>query len=333
LSRDPATYRYAAQDDRPYENPADLGFGRVFPHPYGERDNKYYYTLLLASPVVDELTVDFAKALVQNENLGQDNVPDYLSISLSGTDYVGHLFGPASLESEENLLRLDRTLADLFAFIDKVVGLEQTLIVLSADHGAPEAPEYMTAKGLSAGRINLDKLDYSELDRKLSRQFGIGREVIKMTFHPYAYLDRALLRKKGLDVAKVSRLVAGELVKFDGIGYAIPSADLAAGRVPDAPIVRQVLRNFNPTRSGDIYMVYEPHWCATGNADVALVNHGSPWRYDTFVPIVFAGSSVHAARIYRPVETTDIAPTLAAYWGIKPPSGSVGKPLAEILPK
>lgn len=325
------SYRYGTQDDRPYENPADLGFGRVFPHPYDEKGNKYYYILLMASPVVDELTVDFAKELIKNESLGKDDVPDYLAVSLSSTDYVGHTFGPASLESEDNLLRLDRTLADLFAFIDKEVGLKNTLIVLSADHGTPEIPEYMAEKGLSADRINLDRLDYAELDKKLKEQFGIGREVIKMTFHPYVYLDHALLEKKGLDLAEVSRVVARELIKFDGIGYAIPSTDLAAGNVPDAsPMARQVLRNFNPKRSGDIYMIYEPHWCATADGDVAAVNHGSPWRYDTFVPIIFVANNVGAGRVSRPVETIDIAPTLSAYLGIKPPSGSVGKPLVEV---
>jgi predicted AlkP superfamily pyrophosphatase or phosphodiesterase len=334
LSRDQATYRYGDQDDRPYENPADLGFGRVFPHPFGEKGSKYYYTLLMASPVVDELTVDFSKALIRDEGLGQDDIPDYLGISLSDTDYVGHLFGPASLESEENLLRLDQTLADLFAFVDEVVGLEHTLIVLSSDHGTPEVPEYMAAKGLSAGRIYLDTLDFTELDRELMEQFGIGQEVIQMTFHPYVYLDRALLEEKGLDLAEVSRVVARELIKFEGIGYAIPSAALASGSVPDAaPIARQVLRNFNPKRSGDIYMIYAPHWTPAVSQDVAIVSHGSPWVYDTFVPIVFAGNGVSAGRIYRRVETVDVAATLAAYLGIKPPSGSVGKLLTEVLPE
>ena len=332
LSRDIAGYRYGTQDDRPYENPADLGFGRVFPHAYGDKGNRYYYTLLMASPVVDELTVDFAKALIRNEGLGRDKIPDYLAVGLSSTDYVGHTFGPASLETEDNLLRLDRTLADLFAFVDETVGLENTLIVLSADHGAPEAPEYIAEKGLNAGRINLDTLDYSELDAELEQRFGIGKEIIKMTFHPYVYLDRALIEKKGLDLAEVSRVVARGLIEFDGIGYAIPSADLAAGRVPDsAPIVRQVLRNFNPKRSGDVYIIYEPHWVPTATGDVAIVNHGSPWRYDTFVPIVFAGNGLGARRIDRPVETVDVAATLSAYMKIKPPSGSVGRPLAEIL--
>lgn len=331
LSRPQATYRYGLQDDRPYENPHDLGYGKVFPHPFGGKDNKYYYTLLMASPIVDELTVDFAKAVIENEKLGQDDVPDYLALSLSCTDYIGHLFGPASLESEENLLRLDRTLADLFVFIDKTVGLESTLIILSADHGTPEAPEYAAEKGLHAGRLDLDSLDYAELNSELKKQFNIGREVIKMTYHPYVYLDRELIQKKNLKLDDVSRVVATELIKIDGIGYAIPSTDLAAGRVPDAsPIARQVLRNFNPKRSGDVYIIYEPHWCPTHSKDVAVVNHGSPWVYDTYVPIIFSGWNVLPTKISRYVETVDIAPTVALLLGIKLPSSSVGKPFYEV---
>jgi len=333
LSRDSADYRYGAEDDRPFENPHDLGFGRVFPHPFGEATSKYFYTLLMASPAVDRLTVDFGKTLIRAEGLGQDDIPDYLAISLSSTDYVGHLFGPASLESEENLLVLDRTLADLFAFVDGAVGLEHTLIVLSSDHGTPEAAEYLAAEGVGAGRIDLDTLDYSELDRELHQAFGVGQEVIKMTFHPYVYLDHDLIREKGLDLAAVSRLVARALIRFDGIAYAIPSVELATGRVPEAPISRQILRNFNPGRSGDIYIVYAPHWCPSFSGDVAIVNHGSPWTYDTFVPIMFAGHGVPAARVHRPVATVDIAPTLSAYLGIKPPSGSVGRILGEVVPE
>jgi hypothetical protein len=107
---------------------------------------------------------------------------------------------------------------------------------------------------------------------------------------------------------------------------------LAAGRVPDAsPIARQVLRNYNPTRSGDVYIIYEPHWGATFSGDVAVVNHGSPWVYDTYVPIMFAGWNISADKIRRRVETVDIAPTLALLLGTRLPSGAVGKPLEEVF--
>jgi Type I phosphodiesterase / nucleotide pyrophosphatase len=142
----PALYLFGDSDDRDYETDFP-GFGRIFPHPYGAADDKYFMTRLTLSPAGDELTLDFAKALLDNEQLGQDDVPDYLAISFSSTDYVGHLFGASSLESEDNLARLDRTLADLLAYVDKKVGLANTLIVLSADHGQPEVPGHLHEHG------------------------------------------------------------------------------------------------------------------------------------------------------------------------------------------
>lgn len=156
--------------------------------------------------------------------------------------------------------------------------------------------------------------------------------MIKQVFHPYVYLDRDLIQEKGLELADVSQVVASELMKIDGIAYAIPSTDLAAGRVPDAsPIARQVLRNFNPKRSGDVYIIYEPHWRVTAAGDVAAVNHGSPWVYDTYVPILFGGWNMSAMKVSRRVETVDIAPTLSLLLGTKPPSGSVGNALEEVF--
>ncbi len=131
LLNDQESYVFGDRDDQPFE--IDFpGYGRTFPHPYGSADGKYFTTLLTLSPAGDELTLDFAKTLISAERLGVDSIPDYLSVSFSSTDYVGHLFGPSSLESEDNLLRLDRSLADLFQFVDQVVGLDNTLIVLSA---------------------------------------------------------------------------------------------------------------------------------------------------------------------------------------------------------
>ena len=134
LSRERAAYRYGDTDDRNYETDFP-GFGRTFPHPYGAADDKYFTTRLTLSPAGDELTLDFVKALIDNEPLGEDEVPDFLAVSFSSTDYVGHLFGASSLESEANIERLDRTLAHLIDYVDQKIGLENTLIVLSADHG------------------------------------------------------------------------------------------------------------------------------------------------------------------------------------------------------
>jgi predicted AlkP superfamily pyrophosphatase or phosphodiesterase len=325
-------------DDRPYE--ADLKpLGRTFPHALGG-DTKYFYLFLTLTPVGDALTLDFAKALVENEKLGQNDAdaPDYLQISFSSTDYVGHLFGPSSLETEDNILRLDRTLADLFQFVDEQVGLDKTLIVLSADHGAPEAPEYMATLGLSTGRFAFDWFKTEgPLTEAMQKKFGRD-DLISGHSHPYLYLNLKAISSSGLDLADVERFVADELMKIPGIAYALTRSDLLAGRITESPVQNQIRRSFHPTRSGNIHMVPEHYWFLhsteeaekMGIGSIAAI-HGSPWTYDTFVPIFFAGNGVPIQKIGRRVAPTDIAPTLAAYLGTKPPSGSVGSLLTEVL--
>ena len=331
LLQDRSKYVYRDTDDRPYET-ALPGYGRVFPHPFGKKDNKLFYTLLTLSPVGDKLTLDFAKNLIEKEQLGRDEVPDYLAISFSSTDYVGHFFGIASLESEDNMLRLDRTLADLFGYVDKKIGLKNILIVLSADHGAPEAPEYMASLGMDVNRLTPSTYDATPAVEALKKRFGIGKELIKMYKHPYVYLDHSVIREKGLDRAEVERALAEELMKFDGIALAVSSSDLRSGSLPEAPMIQQIRRNFHPKRSGDIYLVQKPYWFLYSEESVPLCTiHGSPWRYDTYVPVIFAGAGVPAQRIDRLVHPVDIASTLSAYVGSKPPSAAAGKPLVEVL--
>jgi hypothetical protein len=336
LLNDRSTYVFGTMDDRPYE--ADLKpLGRTFPHSL-DGDSKYFYLILTLTPVGDALTLDFAKALIENEKLGQGPAPDYLQISFSSTDYIGHLFGPSSLETEDNILRLDRTLADLFQFVDNKVGLDHTLIVLSGDHGAPEAPEYMASLGLGTGRFAFDWFKTEgPLTAALQKRFGRG-DLIAGHSHPYLYLNLAAIEDSGLNVAEVERFVADELMKIPGIAYAQTRSDLLAGRITESPVQNQTRRSFHPTRSGNIHMVPEQYWFLhsteeaekMGIGSIAAI-HGSPWAYDTFVPIFFAGHGVPAQVIGRRVAPTDIVATLAAYLGVKPPSGSVGTVLTEVL--
>jgi len=327
-----AKYLYGAADERDYETDFP-GFGRTFPHAYGSIDDKYFTTRLTLSPAGDELTLDFAKTLLTSEQLGQDDVPDYLAISFSSTDYVGHLFGASSLETEDNMARLDRTLADLFSFIDKEVGLENTLIVLSADHGQPEVPGYLHEMGIdNAHYFDTGALDKTPAIMALKKQFGLGEELIEAFYQPYLYLNQDLIRAKGLDQAEVEQAVAAELLKFDGVAYAVSSTALRTDSLPDTLMTRSILRNFHPKRSGDIYLVFEPNvFINDFDGLIVASTHGSPWRYDTFVPLIFAGAGLSAATVSRPVTPYDVAPTLAAYLGVKPPSGTIGMPLPEVL--
>jgi len=331
LSRPESDYLYGGQDDQPWEMDV-AGFGRTFPHRYGSGDGENFNNFLIYSPAGDDLTLDFAKAVIDAEELGEDDVTDFLAISFSSTDYVGHLFGPASLEAEDNMLRLDRTLADLFAYVDGRVGLENTLIVLSADHGGPEAPEYLKSFGIESGYVSPDEWDSAPSIRALKKRFGVGDELIESFFPPYLYLDHEVIGDKGLDQVEVERAVAEELMSIKGVALALSSSDIGNNDLPDTPLARKALRNFNPKRSGDILVLFRPHYFINHfQGEVVTANHGGPWRYDSFVPIIFAGCGIQPVDVYRGVETVDVARTLAAWVGTKPPSGSVGRVLPEVF--
>ncbi len=331
LLHDTSKYLFGEADDREYETDFP-GFGRTFPHPYGTADDKYFTTRLTLSPAGDNLTLDFAMALIEQEKLGQDAVPDYLAVSFSSTDYVGHIFGASSLESEDNIAHLDRTLAKLFAYIEETIGLENTLIVLSADHGQPEVPGHLHELGIEdAHYFDTDALDKTPAIAAIKKQLGIAEGLIETYNQPYIYLNRELIREKGLNQAEVEKIIAAELVKFDGVAAAVSSTALRTDSLPDTLLMRAIMRNFHSKRSGDIYVVFEPNVFINDFDGLTVAStHGSPWRYDTYVPVIFAGAGLKPATVSRLITPYDVAPTLAGYLGIKPPSAAIGNPLPEI---
>ena len=193
------------------------------------------------------------------EKLGQDDHTDYLSVSFSATDYVGHVFGPSSLEAEDNILRLDRTLATLFEFIDSHVGLANTLIVLSADHGGPDAPGYLKSLNIPAGYIEPDSWDKQAAITRIKDRFQIEGQLIERYEHPYDYLSADVIENQNIDREALEAAIVAELSKFQGISLAISSTALRRGNVPDTRLYRAVLNNFHAKRSGDIYIVFEPN--------------------------------------------------------------------------
>ena len=206
--------------------------------------------------------------------------------------------------------------------------------MLSADHGAPEAPGYLQSLGFEADYFSFDDINREPAIASLSAQFGVAEELIETYQHPYVYLAEDVLEAKQLHADEVATAVAAELQKMPGIALAVPSTSLAAGAYPDTWVMRRVLHNYHPERSGDIYVVFEPNWFINDfdGLEVA-VTHGSPWRYDSFVPIIFVRDGLDSRHIYREVHTIDVAPTLAALLGTKMPSGTSGEPLVEVLGK
>ena len=330
LMHDKSTYLFGNDDDQKWETDV-AGFGRTFPHHYGSADSAYFNSFLTFSPAGDELTLNFAKALMKAEDIGQDSITDYLSISFSSTDYVGHLFGPSSLEAEDNMLRLDRTLANLFAYVDKHVGLKNTLIVLSADHGGPDASGYLESFGIESGYVSPDEWDKEPSIQKLKKKFGIGQELIHDFFPPYLYLNLKVIKEKGLDLEEVEKAVAKEIMSIKGVALAVSSFALQENKLPDTYLNRKALNNFNRKRSGNILILFEPQYFINHfNGEVVAANHGGPWVYDAYVPVIFAGANLTGKRIIRSINPKDITSTLANILGTKPPSGADGEVLPEV---
>lgn len=325
LSAPPESYLLLAHDDRPYE--VDLkGYGRTFPHPYGRLDDPLFPTLLMVSPIGDELVADFAKALITNEELGQDDIPDYLSLSFSGVDAVNHFFGPSSLENEETVRRLDRTLAELFNYLDETVGLNHVLIILSADHGMADMPEYLSELGYQAGRLSPDQIVTAA--NAAGRKLGLS-EVVKLFYRPYLYLDDEQITAAGLDRALVERSVAAAIGEVEGVALAAATHHLEDYRSNE--ITEMIRNNHNPGRSGDIYVAQRPYWFFFDKGPVACM-HGSPWNYDTHVPLIFSGPGISAERVSRLVHPVDVVPTLSALLRMSPPSAARGSVLEEVMP-
>jgi len=222
LLHEQGTYLFGDSDDRDWETNVG-GFGRVFPHDYADGSSPYFTTWLTLSPAGDELVLDFAKQALVEEQLGSDAVTDYLSVSFSSTDYVGHVFGPSSLEAEDNILRLDRTLAELFEFVDEKVGLENTLIVLSADHGGPDSPGYLNGLGIPAGYIDPDTWDKESAITRIKDAFDIKGELIATYDHPYLYFSTDVKNDRRIDQEMLEAAVVEELSKFPGVSLAVSS--------------------------------------------------------------------------------------------------------------
>jgi arylsulfatase A-like enzyme len=208
----------------------------------------------------------------------------------------------------------------------RTVGLEHTLIALSADHGMPEMPEAVAEAGFPAGRLYPEDV-VDRANRAARRRFGI-EEVVRFFFRSYLYLDRERIRASGTDPDELEQEIAVALTSINGIALAVARSALPT--LAGTDLVARVRRNTHPARSGDIYVVQEPYWFLYEKGPIAAM-HGAPWRYDTYVPILFAGPGIDARTIHRRVHPVDVASTLSAYLGLKPPSSAAGTPLEEVL--
>ncbi len=321
-----AAYARSMAEGQPWHRPF-VGGSRTFPFVLPK--DASYYPQLLRSPFGDEATLEFVRAAMEGENLGRNpaGVTDILGVSLSTHDYVNHGFGPESRVSQDHLLRVDRALAAFFDYLDRRIGLDRVLVALTADHGFMNAPEYSAAAGLSGARLNNAKL-ITDLNAALSARFKVKGNLAPRFGYPAIPLDWDLIEKSSLNRAEVEAFAARFILDFPGIAAVFTRTQLESGALPDSPLTAQVLKAWNRDLSGDLYIVQQPYSLFGGQ----VVTHGSPYTYDTNVPLMIYGRTwIKPGKYPRAAAVADIAPTLAYLLEIRPPAASEGRVLEEIL--
>jgi len=301
--------------------------GAKLPMVMGEKQEKpdgAYYSALLRSPYVDEMSLDFARAAIKGEALGQDDAPDILSVSLSGHDYVNHAFSAESRISHDHLLQLDRLFQAFFKDLDAMVGKDNYVAVLTADHGFMPAPEVSQAAGRNAGRQSSSQ-SLARINAGLVQKFGEGTWA-RFYSASALVLDQKLIAERKIDRLAVQEEARSLLLKEDGVAVVYTRDELDGNTKAGAPFFDQMRKSWNRERSGDLQVGLKPYWMFTSST--SATTHGSPHPYDTNVPILFYGpqwvkSGVFGAR----VEVSGIAPTLARILQVPPPSASEGKVL------
>lgn len=287
-----------------------------------------YYSALLRSPFVDEMALQFARAAIRGEGLGQDEAPDILTVSLSGHDYVNHNFSAESRLSHDHLLQLDRLFQAFFKDLDAMVGKDNYVAVLTADHGFMPAPEASLAAGRPAGKLNASQA-LARVNAGLAQKFGPGK------WARFFSASALVLDHKLIDERKVDRLAVQEearalLLKEEGVEVVYTRDELAGNTRAGAPFFDPMRKSWNAERSGDLQLALKPYWMFASSSSAAT--HGSPHPYDTNVPMLFYGPRwVKPGQVDARVEVSGMAPTLAAMLQIAPPPTSEGQVLPIVL--
>jgi predicted AlkP superfamily pyrophosphatase or phosphodiesterase len=285
-----------------------------------------YCGAIEATPWGNEMIESFAEQAVAAEQLGRHAGTDVLSVSLSSNDYVGHRVGPDAPEVRDISIRTDRLLGKLLDYLDSQVGAGNTLLVLTADHGVAPVPEVNQQRKMPGGRLNAATL-LDALNKALNNSFGEGKWVESGSGEAI-YLNRELIRNHKLNLADFERVGAEALRSIPHIARVYTGEQLRAGQILNDAESRAVSNGFYPQRSGDLLVVPEPYYMFSAQPGTT---HGTPFNYDSHVPVIFLGAGIKPGRYHQRIAVNDVAPTLAAMLDVEEPSGAMGRILSEIF--
>jgi predicted AlkP superfamily pyrophosphatase or phosphodiesterase len=330
----------AGPDSPTWETVTAAGDTNSFPHTVtggASAPGPAFYTHFDHSPFSNELILSFAQLAISNEQLGQDDDTDVLTVSFSGNDYVGHRYGPYSQEAMDVALRTDRQIAALLDFVQAKVGLANTLIALTADHGVAPIPEHAGAIGLGGARIKTADL-LNAIRAAIKARYNADDYIYKFDDNGVArdgfmngniYFNYAALERDKVNAEELAQVVGTAALTVPGVARYFTRAQLLRGATSITdPIERRVLHGFYPTRSGDVVLIAEPFKYL---GDTITATHGSAYSYDTHVPTIIMGAGVIPGRYLEPATPADIAPTLSALLRITQPSNATGRVLIEAI--
>ena len=320
------SYVQSLADDNPYEGTFKGETSPTFPHDLPAlRKKNGNFDIIKETPFGNDLTLDFAKAAIKGERLGKNNAIDFLALSFSSTDYVGHQYGTDAIEIEDTYLRLDQNIADLFAFLDQEVGVGKYTVFLTADHGASQVPSYLQSLKIPAPYFKSKKFKkyLSEISMK---NFG-DRYLVENISNFQLFLNKTKITQLKLNVESVADVFAKEALLFDGIYKTITSKTLQTSEFTSG-ILEKVQHGYNQKLSGDVIVIPTPGTISRGKTGTT---HGSAYSYDTHVPILFYGAGIKNGLSHKDYNVRDIAPTIATLLGVEFTNANTGKVIEEAL--
>jgi predicted AlkP superfamily pyrophosphatase or phosphodiesterase len=315
-------YTMSTADDRKYEGKIPGEESTTFPHLLS-KTGKNKLSAFKYTPYAATFTFNMAKDAIANEQLGKSGYTDMLTVSISSTDYMGHTFGPNSLEAEDTYIRLDRDLADFLNYLDKSVGKGNYILFLTADHGVAHVPGFLEEKNINAGNFSNSTLTI-DLIKMLSETLGLNKTLIKIQ-NNQLYIDFSEMNELKKDPIVVEKQIISFLQGRKDIAYAFSFKDLGAASLP-AVIKSDLINGYNPERSGQMGFILKPGYIGMGYTGTT---HGSWNPYDSHIPLIFYGNGIKHGTLNRETYMTDIAATITSLLKTQMPSGCIGKVITE----
>ncbi|HVZ98599.1 MAG TPA: alkaline phosphatase PafA [Chitinophagaceae bacterium] len=315
-------YTQSTKDDEPYEGSIPGEMSPTFPHSFSSIKNKY--EAFRFTPFAVTYTFDMAKAAIDNEKLGGGDVTDMLAISISSTDYIGHTFGPNSVEAEDAYLRLDRDIADFLNYLDKKLGAGNYIFFLTADHGVLQVPGFLKEHDIPSGTYNASALK-AALNKMITSKYNFENAVAAVENNEVYMNHQVISDDKAL--VNVENDIVDYLKKEPYVANAFITEKIATSTVPE-PIKQRLINGYNPRRSGEIGFYELPAYISGGGKGTT---HGSWNPYDAHIPLLWYGYHIKPGKTNRETYMTDISATLAAMLKIQMPDGCVGKVIEELM--